>query len=61
MVSGNALQLAPGEREQLAECVAKPVDIDRLVNYVRRHVSDPELDVPVKNYSSNADIAMHTW
>jgi DNA-binding response OmpR family regulator len=61
VVSGNALQLAPGEREQLAECVAKPVDIDRLVNYVRRHVGDPELDVPEKNYSSNVDIAMHTW
>jgi CheY-like chemotaxis protein len=61
VVSGNALQLAPGEREQLAECVAKPVDIDRLVNYVRRHVGDPELEIPEKNYSSNADIAMHTW
>jgi chemosensory pili system protein ChpA (sensor histidine kinase/response regulator) len=61
LVTGNALQLGPGEREQLAECVAKPVDIDRLVNYVRRHVGDPELEIPEKNYSGSADVAMHIW
>jgi CheY-like chemotaxis protein len=61
VISGNTLQLAPDERALLVECISKPVDIDRLVNYVRRALGDPELEVPDKQYSGLADSSLHTW
>ena len=61
VVSGNMLQLAPGERELLAECISKPVDIDRFVNYARRALGDPELEVPEKDYSTTVDYNLHSW
>jgi DNA-binding response OmpR family regulator len=61
LISGNVLQLTPEQREQLAECVSKPVDIDRLVNYVRRHLGDPELEIPEKNYTSSVDQQGQLW
>ena len=61
VVSGNALSLSPEERELLTECISKPVDIDRLVNYVRRAVGDPELEIPPKDYSSTVDQHLHSW
>src|SRR5438874_565503 len=35
-ISGNTLMLPPGDRELLTECLSKPIDLDRLLNYVRR-------------------------
>lgn len=61
VLSGNRLQLSPGERELLTECISKPVDIDRLVNYARRALGDPEIEVTEKDYGSTVDYNLHTW
>jgi DNA-binding response OmpR family regulator len=61
VLSGNALQLSPEERELLAECISKPVDIDRLVNYVRRALGDPELEIPPKDYNNTVDQHLYSW
>lgn len=61
LVSGNVLHLEPGQREQLAECIAKPIDIDRLENAFRRAIGDPEVAVPDKDYSSTVDRNLHGW
>jgi CheY-like chemotaxis protein len=61
VVSGNTLSLPPEEEALLAECIAKPVDMDRLVNYVRRALGEPELDIPPKDYGSTVDQHLHSW
>jgi DNA-binding response OmpR family regulator len=50
VVSGNALQLTPDDRALVTDTVAKPFDIDRLMNVFRRHLGDEEVDVPERLY-----------
>ena len=40
VVSGSALQLTPDDRALVTDTVAKPFDIDRLMNVFRRHLGD---------------------
>src|SRR5688500_7496648 len=40
VVSGNATQLTPEDRALVTDTVAKPFDIDRLMNVFRRHLGD---------------------
>lgn len=61
LVSGNLLHLEPAQREQLAECIVKPVDIDRLENAFRRALGDPEVAIPAKDYSSTVDRNLYAW
>ncbi|MCC6178488.1 MAG: response regulator [Chloroflexi bacterium] len=60
IVAGNALQLTPDDRALVSDAVAKPFDIDRLMNVFRRHLGDPELDVPERNYEKS-DTHLHSW
>jgi DNA-binding response OmpR family regulator len=60
VVSGNATQLTPDDRALVTDTVAKPFDIDRLMNVFRRHLGDDELDVPEKAYSAT-DTHLHSW
>lgn len=61
LVSGNLLHLGEGQRERLAECIAKPIDIDRLENAFRRAIGDPEVEIPSKDYTSTVDRNLHGW
>jgi DNA-binding response OmpR family regulator len=60
VVSGNAMQMTPDDRALVTDTVAKPFDIDRLMNVFRRHLGDDELDVPEKAYSGT-DTHLHSW
>jgi DNA-binding response OmpR family regulator len=60
VVSGNALQLTPDDRALVTDTVAKPFDIDRLMNVFRRHLGDEELDVPDRAYDKT-DSHLHSW
>jgi DNA-binding response OmpR family regulator len=61
VVSGNTLTLPPEQSDLLAERIAKPIDMDRLINYVRRALGEPELEIPPKDYSSTVDQHLHSW
>jgi CheY-like chemotaxis protein len=61
IVSGNTLQLSPGERDLLSDCLAKPVDLDKLINCIRRAAGDPEHDVPEKHYTGTVDSNLYGW
>jgi DNA-binding response OmpR family regulator len=60
IVSGAALQLTPEDRELVTETVAKPFDIDRLMNVFRRALGDPEQEVPERSYGSS-DAHLNSW
>jgi DNA-binding response OmpR family regulator len=60
VVSGNATQLTPDDRALVSDTVAKPFDIDRLMNVFRHHLGDEEVDVPERAYSST-DTHLHSW
>ena len=60
VVSGNALQLTPDDRALVTDAVAKPFDIDRLMNVFRRHLGDDEVDVPERAYGAT-DTHLHSW
>jgi DNA-binding response OmpR family regulator len=60
VVSGSALQLTPDDRALVTETVAKPFDIDRLMNVFRRHLGDEEVDVPERQYDKT-DSHLHSW
>ena len=60
VVSGNALQLTPDDRALVSEAVAKPFDIDRLMNVFRRLLGDPEIVVPDRPYDKT-DSHLHSW
>jgi len=61
IVTGNLLDLGPGQRELLTQLIVKPVDIDRLENYIRKAIGDPEVEIPSKDYSSTVDQNLHHW
>jgi len=60
LVSGNTLMLSSTDRELLTECLSKPIDLDRLLNYVRRALGEPELEVTEKSYSG-VDNFTNAW
>jgi len=60
VVSGNALQLTPDDRALVTDAVAKPFDIDRLMNVFRHHLGDDEVDVPERPYGTT-DTHLHSW
>jgi DNA-binding response OmpR family regulator len=60
VVSGNALQMSPDDRALVTDTVAKPFDIDRLMNVFRRHLGDDEVDVPERAYGAT-DSHLHSW
>jgi DNA-binding response OmpR family regulator len=60
VVSGSALQLTPDDRALVNDSVAKPFDIDRLMNVFRRHLGDDEVDVPEREYDKT-DSHLHSW
>ena len=60
VVSGNALQLTPDDRTLVTDIVAKPFDIDRLMNVFRRYLGDDEVDVPERAYGAT-DTHLHSW
>jgi DNA-binding response OmpR family regulator len=60
VVSGSALQLTPDDRALVTDTVAKPFDIDRLMNVFRRHLGDDEVDVPERQYDKT-DSHLHSW
>jgi DNA-binding response OmpR family regulator len=60
VVSGNAMQLTPDDRALVTDAVAKPFDIDRLMNVFRRHLGDDEIDVPERAYGAT-DTHLHSW
>jgi len=59
-VSGSALQLTPDDRALVSDSVAKPFDIDRLMNVFRRHLGDDEIDVPERLYDKT-DTHLNSW
>ena len=60
VVSGSALQLTPDDRALVTDTVAKPFDIDRLMNVFRHHLGDEEVDVPERAYGAT-DTHLHSW
>jgi DNA-binding response OmpR family regulator len=60
VVSGNALQLSQDDRDLVSDAVAKPFDIDRLLNVFRRHLGDPEAEVPERPYGAT-DNHLNNW
>jgi DNA-binding response OmpR family regulator len=50
VVSGSALQLTQDDRALVTDTIAKPFDIDRLMNVFRRHLGDDEVDIPERQY-----------
>src|SRR5262245_19445666 len=60
VVSGSALQLTPDDRALVNDSIAKPFDVDRLMNVFRRHLGDPEVDVPERQYDKT-DSHLHSW
>jgi DNA-binding response OmpR family regulator len=60
VVSGSALQLTPDDRALVNDSVAKPFDIDRLMNVFRRHLGDDEVDVPERTYDKT-DSHLNSW
>jgi CheY-like chemotaxis protein len=60
VVSGNVLQLTPEDRALITETVAKPFDIDRLMNVFRRALGDPEQYVPEREYEPH-DTHLNSW
>ncbi len=60
VVSGNILQLTPEDRALITETVAKPFDIDKLMNVFRRALGDPEQDVPEREYEPH-DTHLNSW
>jgi CheY-like chemotaxis protein len=61
VVAGNTLLLLPQERDLLSDFLAKPVDLDKLINCIRRAAGDPEHDVPEKHYTGAVDVNLHVW
>lgn len=60
VVSGNALQLSQDDRDLVSDAVSKPFDIDRLLNVFRRHLGDPETEVPERPYGAT-DNHLNSW
>lgn len=60
LVAGNGVHLATEERAMVDEFVAKPFDIDRLLNAFRRLMGEPEQDVPQRNYATT-DSHLNSW
>ena len=60
VVSGNAMQLTPDDRALVTDTVAKPFDIDRLMNVFRKHLGDDEVEVPERPYGAT-DSHLHSW
>jgi len=60
VVSGSAMQMTPDDRALVTDTVAKPFDIDRLMNVFRHHLGDDEVDVPERAYSAT-DTHLHSW
>src|SRR5581483_2138339 len=60
VVSGNALQLTPDDRQLVSETVTKPFDIDRLMNVFRRLLGDEEVAVPERGYDKT-DSHLNSW
>jgi DNA-binding response OmpR family regulator len=60
VVSGSALQLSQDDRALVSDSVAKPFDIDRLMNVFRRHLGDDEVDVPERTYDKT-DSHLNSW
>jgi hypothetical protein len=44
----------------VSDAVAKPFDIDRLLNVFRRHLGDPEAEVPERPYGAT-DNHLNSW
>src|SRR5436190_1952339 len=55
-----ALQLSQDDRALVNDTVAKPFDIDRLMNVFRRHLGDEEVDVPERAYDKT-DSHLNSW
>ncbi|MGE3267909.1 MAG: response regulator [Chloroflexota bacterium] len=60
VVSGSAVQISQDDRGLVQDAVVKPFDIDRLLNVFRRHLGDPETDVPERPYGST-DNHLNSW
>ena len=60
IVSGSATQLTPDDRALVNDTVAKPFDIDRLMNVFRRHLGDEEIEVPERTYDKT-DSHLNSW
>jgi len=60
VVSGSALQLNQDDRALVNDTVAKPFDIDRLMNVFRRHLGDDEVAVPERAYDKT-DSHLNSW
>lgn len=50
VVAGNTLTMPNEDREQLAELIPKPFDIDVMLNAVRKALGEPIQDLPERNY-----------
>ena len=60
IVSSSAVQLSQEDRDLVNETVSKPFDIDRLMNVFRKHLGDPEVEVPERLYDKT-DSHLHSW
>lgn len=60
ITSTNPLILPTEDQAQLVAAVTKPIDFDRLLNYVRRALGEPEVEV-VKPVYTPSDDYLHSW
>ncbi|MCC7369830.1 MAG: response regulator [Chloroflexi bacterium] len=60
IVSGSATQVSQDDRALVSDAITRPFDIDRLLNVFRRHLGDPEADVPERPYGAT-DNHLNSW
>ena len=60
MVYQNPVEISEQAREAIGQTVHRPVDMDRLINYVRRALGEPELEIAPKPFS-DVDDHLYSW
>jgi DNA-binding response OmpR family regulator len=59
-IASPAAVVPTDQRERLQAFVVRPYDVDRLLNVFRRHLGDPEQEVPERAYASS-DTHLNSW